>query len=78
MAWVFMAANVSVVALPAIVLLILTLTYRFSLSAYCAWENKARREGRRQGNIERYQELWRLGQTRAPIGDRHPDFRFTL
>jgi len=47
-------------------------------SAYCAWENKARSEGRRQSNLEHYQELWDTGKTRAPIGDRHPDFRFTL
>lgn len=45
---------------------------------YCKWENKARSEGRRQGNIENYQRLWNEGKTRAPIGDRHPDFRFTL
>ncbi|KAL5508394.1 hypothetical protein ACEPAH_6013 [Sanghuangporus vaninii] len=45
---------------------------------YCLWENKARAEGRRQGNIETYQELWDSGKTRAPIGDRSPDFRFTL
>lgn len=46
--------------------------------AYCKWENKARAEGRRQGNIEEYQELWDTGKTRAPIGDRSPEFRFTL
>ncbi|KAJ3722977.1 MFS transporter [Lentinula raphanica] len=46
--------------------------------AYCIWENKARAEGRRQHNIAQYQELWDTGKTRAPIGDRHPDFRFTL
>ncbi|EIM85641.1 MFS transporter [Stereum hirsutum FP-91666 SS1] len=45
---------------------------------YCAWENKARADGRRQDNILKYQELWDSGKTRAPIGDRHPDFRFTL
>ncbi|KAJ6515911.1 MFS general substrate transporter [Mycena sanguinolenta] len=45
---------------------------------YCAWENKARAEGRRQGNITAYEELWNSGKTRAPIGDRNPDFRFTL
>ncbi|KAJ7129696.1 MFS general substrate transporter [Mycena epipterygia] len=45
---------------------------------YCKWENKARAEGRRQGNITAYEELWNSGKTRAPIGDRHPDFRFTL
>ncbi|KAF8897517.1 MFS general substrate transporter [Infundibulicybe gibba] len=46
--------------------------------AYCMWENKARREGRRQGNIEKYQNLWESGRTKAPIGDRHPSFRYTL
>ncbi|KAF5370102.1 hypothetical protein D9758_001066 [Tetrapyrgos nigripes] len=35
---------------------------------YCRWENKARAEGRRQGNIEKYQALWDAGKTRAPIG----------
>ncbi|KAM5540381.1 hypothetical protein V8D89_005839 [Ganoderma adspersum] len=45
---------------------------------YCVWENKARAEGRRQDNLRKYQELWDSGKTRAPIGDRHPDFRFTL
>ncbi|KAJ7498941.1 MFS transporter [Mycena latifolia] len=45
---------------------------------YCARENKARAEGRRQGNITAYEELWNSGKTRAPIGDRHPDFRFAL
>ncbi|KAF7352804.1 MFS transporter [Mycena venus] len=45
---------------------------------YCIRENKARAEGRRQGNITAYEELWNTGKTRSPIGDRHPDFRFTL
>ncbi|KAA1466484.1 MFS transporter [Dentipellis sp. KUC8613] len=45
---------------------------------YCIWENKARAEGRREGNLVAYQELWDAGKTRAPIGDRHPRFRFTL
>ncbi|KAM6501321.1 MFS transporter [Amanita muscaria] len=45
---------------------------------YCIWENKARREGRRSGNIEKYQALRDAGKTRAPIGDRHPDFVFVL
>lgn len=45
---------------------------------YCIWENKARREGRRNANLKHYQKLWDSGQTRAPIGDRHPDFQFTL
>ena len=41
-------------------------------------ENRARAAGRREGNIIAYQELWDAGKTRAPIGDRHPDFHFTL
>ncbi|KAH8830868.1 MFS general substrate transporter [Flagelloscypha sp. PMI_526] len=45
---------------------------------YCIWENKARAAGRREGNVKKYQELWDAGLTRAPIGDRSPDFRFTL
>ena len=48
------------------------------LSTYCMFENKARADGRRLNNITQYQELWDLGKTRAPIGDRHPNFRFTL
>lgn len=46
--------------------------------AYCFWENKARADGRRDGQLEKYQELWDSGKTRAPIGDRAPSFRFTL
>ncbi|KAF8076366.1 MFS transporter [Lyophyllum atratum] len=45
---------------------------------YCSWENKARKEGRRQGNLVQYQKMWDAGKTKAPIGDRHPEFRFTL
>lgn len=45
---------------------------------YCASENKARKDGRRQSNLEHYQKLWDAKKTRAPIGDRHPDFLFTL
>ncbi|KIY71431.1 MFS general substrate transporter [Cylindrobasidium torrendii FP15055 ss-10] len=45
---------------------------------YCRWENKARAEGRRQSNIDTYQRLWDEGKTRAPIGERHPAFIFTL
>ncbi|EKM59177.1 uncharacterized protein PHACADRAFT_205354 [Phanerochaete carnosa HHB-10118-sp] len=45
---------------------------------YCMWENKARADGRRDGQIEKYQELWDTGKTRAPIGDRSPSFRFIL
>ncbi|KAJ6613475.1 MFS transporter [Mycena sp. CBHHK59/15] len=45
---------------------------------YCIRENKARAGGCRQSNIEAYEELLKSGRTRAPIGDRHPSFRFTL
>ncbi|TCD70433.1 hypothetical protein EIP91_003514 [Steccherinum ochraceum] len=45
---------------------------------YCVMENKARASGRRQANITKYEALWNAGKTRASIGDRHPDFRFTL
>ncbi|KNZ78049.1 hypothetical protein J132_02341 [Termitomyces sp. J132] len=45
---------------------------------YCLWKNKARKEGRREINLEKYQRLWNAGKTRAPIGDRHPKFLFTL
>ncbi|KAM6501219.1 MFS general substrate transporter [Amanita muscaria] len=45
---------------------------------YCIRENKARSEGRRAGNVEKYKALRDAGLTRAPIGDRHPSFKFTL
>jgi hypothetical protein len=45
---------------------------------YCLWENKARREGRRDDNITKYEALVAAGKTRAPIGDRHPQFLYTL
>ncbi|KIJ56776.1 hypothetical protein M422DRAFT_22923 [Sphaerobolus stellatus SS14] len=46
--------------------------------AYCHWENKARREGRRERNQLEYDELRRSGKTRAPIGDRSPQFMFSI
>jgi hypothetical protein len=45
---------------------------------FCHRENRARERGERQGNIAAYQQLVRDGKTRAPIGDRHPGFRFSL
>lgn len=72
-AWVFVALNLYVVGNSSHRDDLLTV-----LSAYCIWENKARADGRRNGNVDRYQELWDLGKTRAPIGDRSPAFRFTL
>jgi len=47
-------------------------------SLYCAWENKARSEGRRASNIDKYQALVLKGKTSAPIGDRAPDFKLTV
>ncbi|KIL63620.1 hypothetical protein M378DRAFT_164300 [Amanita muscaria Koide BX008] len=44
---------------------------------HCLWENKARREGRRDSNIAKYRVLLNARLTKAPIGDRHPDFMFT-
>jgi len=46
--------------------------------AYCVRENKARVEGRRASNVEKYRKLWDEGLTRAPIGDRSPDFHYIL
>jgi len=45
---------------------------------YCMRENRARAAGRREQNLDQYRQLWEAGKTRAPIGDRHPAFRFTL
>ncbi|SNX86065.1 related to allantoate permease [Melanopsichium pennsylvanicum] len=45
---------------------------------WCWSENKAREEGRREGNWAAYQKLVDEGKTRAPIGDRSPQFRYTL
>ncbi|KAI0736205.1 MFS general substrate transporter [Fomitopsis betulina] len=50
----------------------------FANVTYCKLENRARAAGYRQGNLIAYRELWDTDKTRAPIGDRHPDFRFTL
>ncbi|KAJ7771055.1 MFS general substrate transporter [Mycena maculata] len=64
----------------SIVLAFLLLAWVFTAVnvSYCLWENKARAEGRRQANITAYEELWSAGKTRAPVGDRNPEFRFTL
>lgn len=45
---------------------------------YCYRENAARMAGKRDGNIAAYEELVKQGITKAPIGDRHPGFRFSL
>ncbi|KAJ9480086.1 putative High-affinity nicotinic acid transporter (putative) [Pseudozyma hubeiensis] len=45
---------------------------------WCWSENKAREQGRREGNWVEYQRLVDEGKTRAPIGDRSPHFRYTL
>lgn len=45
---------------------------------FCIHENRARQGGARDDNLRMYEELLESGRTRAPIGDRHPQFRFTL
>ncbi|KZT24522.1 MFS transporter [Neolentinus lepideus HHB14362 ss-1] len=45
---------------------------------YCIYENRARRRGQRDDNIRQYRELVQSDRTKAPIGDRHPHFLFTL
>ncbi|KAI3485877.1 hypothetical protein L1887_50676 [Cichorium endivia] len=45
---------------------------------WCWSENRARDQGRREGNWAAYQKLVDEGKTRAPIGDRSPQFRYTL
>ncbi len=45
---------------------------------WCAWENRARKTGKRDSNIIEYLKLVQEGKTRAPIGDRDPQFRFCL
>lgn len=45
---------------------------------WCYRENSARTAGKRDGNIAAYEELVKQGITKAPIGDRHPGFRFSL
>ena len=45
---------------------------------YCYRENSARAAGKRDGNIAAYENLVKQGITKAPIGDRHPGFRFSL
>ncbi|PWY99042.1 MFS transporter, partial [Testicularia cyperi] len=45
---------------------------------WCWSENRAREQGRREANWAAYQKLVDEGKTRAPIGDRSPEFRFTL
>ncbi len=50
-----------------------------ALNVWWCWsENKARDEGRREGNWVEYQKLVDEGKTKAPIGDRSPQFRYTL
>lgn len=45
---------------------------------WCWSENRARAAGKRDGNWEEYERLLQDGKTRAPIGDRSPEFRYTL
>ncbi|KAM6501203.1 MFS transporter [Amanita muscaria] len=57
---------------------ILTWIFMAANVLYCIRENKARSEGRRAGNVEKYKALREAGLTKAPIGDRHPNFKFIL
>ncbi|PWN46850.1 MFS transporter [Violaceomyces palustris] len=45
---------------------------------WCWKENRAKREGRRDYMIEEYKSLVASGKTQAPIGDRSPNFFYTL
>ncbi|EGG10267.1 uncharacterized protein MELLADRAFT_33964, partial [Melampsora larici-populina 98AG31] len=45
---------------------------------YCHFENSRKASGRRDHLVAQYLEQFRAGQTRAPIGDRSPNFYFTL
>lgn len=45
---------------------------------YCQFENSRKSSGRRDYMIQHYLERFRAGETRAPIGDRDPNFHFTL
>ncbi|MBW0469747.1 hypothetical protein O181_009462 [Austropuccinia psidii MF-1] len=47
-------------------------------SIYCLFENHARSRGKRDMNITEYLKLVSDGKTKAPIGDRAPDFKFTI
>lgn len=50
-----------------------------AVNVWWRWsENRAREEGRRDGNVEEWETLVKEGKTRAPIGDRSPAFRYTL
>ncbi|EGG05702.1 uncharacterized protein MELLADRAFT_36671, partial [Melampsora larici-populina 98AG31] len=45
---------------------------------YCHFENSRKASGRRDHLAAQYLEQFRAGKTRAPIGDRSPNFYFTL
>ncbi|EGG00547.1 uncharacterized protein MELLADRAFT_39679 [Melampsora larici-populina 98AG31] len=45
---------------------------------YCRFENSRKASGRRDYLVQQYLEKFRAGDTRAPIGDRDPNFRYTL
>lgn len=45
---------------------------------YCRFENSRKLSGQRDYLLEQYRRKLRAGETRAPIGDRHPNFYFTL
>ncbi|KAG0148511.1 hypothetical protein CROQUDRAFT_654783 [Cronartium quercuum f. sp. fusiforme G11] len=45
---------------------------------YCWKENKARKAGKKDYRVKRYQVMINENKTKAPIGDRDPTFVFTL
>ncbi|KAH9813205.1 hypothetical protein DFH28DRAFT_896822, partial [Melampsora americana] len=45
---------------------------------YCKFENWRKSSGRRDYLVENYLEKLRSGKTGAPLGDRDPNFYFTL
>ncbi|KAH9816828.1 major facilitator superfamily domain-containing protein [Melampsora americana] len=58
--------------------IILTWMMFFLNSIYCWKENQARANHQRDSNLIKYDHLVKSGQTKAPIGDRDPNFKFTI
>ncbi|EGG04831.1 uncharacterized protein MELLADRAFT_37206 [Melampsora larici-populina 98AG31] len=62
----------------ALAFLVFAWTMFFLNSMYCRKENKARSNHKRDSNLMKYDQLVKDGKTNAPIGDRHPNFKFTI
>lgn len=58
--------------------IILTWVMFFVNSIYCWKENKARSNHQRDSNLIQYNQLVKDGKTKAPIGDRDPNFKYTI